>query len=170
MFGHLLCISSTQTLPIDSTSNFFVLVSQINPRDERSGNRDKDQHAYCTYYLNFVLRMIVAISYIDSPHTVHMVLSNDPRLPQTKNSINLQILLSLTMSMMSISTIKQPNWRMLILFAQTRNALVYLNQSFSLGSWTLDSRAFDQVSNNKDIFSSLITTSALLIVTLVNGS
>ena len=38
VFARLLCISSTQTLPSDSTSDSFVLVSQTNLRGGRSNN------------------------------------------------------------------------------------------------------------------------------------
>ena len=39
VFARLLCLSSTQTLPSDSTSDSSVLVSQTNLRGGRSGNR-----------------------------------------------------------------------------------------------------------------------------------
>ena len=49
VFARLLRISSTQTLPSDSTSNSFVLVSQTNPRGGCSGNWGRGQHPHCTY-------------------------------------------------------------------------------------------------------------------------
>ena len=49
VFAHLLRISSTQTLPSDSTSDFSVLVSQTNPRGGRSGNRSRRKRLHCTY-------------------------------------------------------------------------------------------------------------------------
>ena len=50
VFAHLLCISSTQTLPSDNTSDSSVLVSQTNSRGGRSGNRGRGQCPHCTYY------------------------------------------------------------------------------------------------------------------------
>ena len=47
--ARLLCISSTQTLPSDSTSDSSVLVSQTNLRGGRSGNRSRGQRPHCTY-------------------------------------------------------------------------------------------------------------------------
>ena len=41
VFACLLCISSTQTLPSDSTLDFSLLVSQTNPWGGRSGNRSR---------------------------------------------------------------------------------------------------------------------------------
>ena len=49
MFSRLLRISSTQTLPSDSTSDSSVLVSQTNLRGGRSGNRSRGQRPHCTY-------------------------------------------------------------------------------------------------------------------------
>ena len=49
VFARLLRISSTQTLPSDSISDFSVLVSQTNPRGGRSGNRGRGQRPHCTY-------------------------------------------------------------------------------------------------------------------------
>ena len=49
VFARLLRISSTQTLPSDSTSYSSVLVSQTNPRGGRSGNRGRGQRPHYTY-------------------------------------------------------------------------------------------------------------------------
>ena len=49
VFARLLRISSTQTLPSNSTSDSSVLVSQTNPRVGRSGNRSRGQRPHCTY-------------------------------------------------------------------------------------------------------------------------
>ena len=50
--------------------------------------------------------------------------------------------------------------------AQTYNASIYLTHS--LGPWILDSNAFDHLSGNKDIFSSLTITSPAPMITLAN--
>ena len=52
--------------------------------------------------------------------------------------------------------------------AQTGNASAYLTHS--LGPWILDSGAFDHLSGNKDLFSSLTITSPLPKITLANGT
>ncbi|RVW25904.1 hypothetical protein CK203_111333 [Vitis vinifera] len=49
VFACLLRISSTQTLPFDSTSDSSVLVSQTSSRGGRSGTRGRGQHPHCTY-------------------------------------------------------------------------------------------------------------------------
>ena len=50
--------------------------------------------------------------------------------------------------------------------AQTGNISTYLTHS--LGPWILDSSAFDHLSGNKDLFSSLTITSPLPMITLAN--
>ena len=49
VFARLLRISSTQTLPFDSTSDSSVLVSQTSSRGGRSGTRGRGQRPHCTY-------------------------------------------------------------------------------------------------------------------------
>ncbi|RVW92497.1 Retrovirus-related Pol polyprotein from transposon RE1 [Vitis vinifera] len=104
VFDRLLRISSTQTLPSDSTSDSSVLSS-------------------------------------DSP------------LPQPPSSSASQT------SQAFIASVAQPD-----------NASTCLTHTSSLGPWILDSGAFDHLSGNKDLFSSITTTSALPTVTLANGS
>ena len=49
VFARLLRISSTQTLPSDSTPDSSVLVSQTNLRGGCNGNRSRGQPPHCTY-------------------------------------------------------------------------------------------------------------------------
>ncbi|RVX22062.1 Retrovirus-related Pol polyprotein from transposon RE1 [Vitis vinifera] len=53
--------------------------------------------------------------------------------------------------------------------AQPGNASACLTHTSSLGPWILDSGASDHLSGNKDLFSSITTTSALPNVTLAKG-
>ena len=48
VFARLLRISSTQTLPYDSPSSSYVLVSHTNLRGGRSGNQSRGQRPHCT--------------------------------------------------------------------------------------------------------------------------
>ncbi|RVW76735.1 hypothetical protein CK203_047584 [Vitis vinifera] len=131
VFARLLRISSTQTLPSDSTSDSSVLVSQTTSRGGRSGTR-------VTWR---------------PPRTAHMAQSSDSPLPQPPSSSASQT------SQASIASVAQPG-----------NASACLTHTSSLGPWILDSGASDHLSGNKDLFSSITTTSALPTVTLANGS
>ena len=82
-----------------------------------------------------------------------MAQSSDSPLPQTSSSFASQT------SQASIASVAQPD-----------NASACLTHTSSLGPWILDSGASDHLFGNKDLFSSITTTSALPIVTLANGS
>ena len=69
--------------------------------------------------------------------------------------------------MHTLIALKHPNLHPTCV-AQTGNASACLSHSY--GPWILDSRAFDHLFGNKDIFSSLTFTSPLPMVTLANGS
>ncbi|RVW97213.1 Retrovirus-related Pol polyprotein from transposon RE1 [Vitis vinifera] len=87
------------------------------------------------------------------PRTAHMAQSSDSPLPQPPSSSASQT------SQASIASVAQPG-----------NASACLTHTSSLGPWILDSGASDHLSGNKDLFSSITTTSDLPTVTLANGS
>ena len=79
-----------------------------------------------------------------------MAQSSDSPLPQPPSS---------SASQASVASVAQPS-----------NASTCLTHTSSLRPWILDSRASDHLSGNKDLFSSITTTSTLPNVTLANGS
>ncbi|RVW88769.1 Retrovirus-related Pol polyprotein from transposon RE1 [Vitis vinifera] len=87
------------------------------------------------------------------PRTAHMAQSSDSPLPQPPSSSASQT------SQAFIASVAQPG-----------NASACLTHTSSLGPWILDSGASDHLSGNKDLFSSITTTSDLPTVTLANGS
>ncbi|RVW44892.1 Retrovirus-related Pol polyprotein from transposon RE2 [Vitis vinifera] len=101
--------------------------------------------------INLVTLAIVAISYMDDLLALPMwAQSSDSPLPQPPSS---------SASQASVASVAQPG-----------NASACLTHTSSLGPWILDSGASDHLSGNKDLFSSITTTSALPNVTLANGS
>ncbi|RVX08874.1 Retrovirus-related Pol polyprotein from transposon RE2 [Vitis vinifera] len=154
VFARLFRISSTQTLSSDSASDSSVLVSQTTSRGGRSGTRGRGQRPHCTYCnkLGHTRDRCYQL-HGRPPRTAHMAQSSDSPLPQPPSSSASQT------SQASIASVAQPG-----------NASACLTQTSSLGPWILDSRACDHLSGNKDLFSSITTTSALPTVTLANGS
>ncbi|RVW51840.1 hypothetical protein CK203_085746 [Vitis vinifera] len=154
VFARLLRLSSTQTLPSDSASDFSVLVSQTTSRGGRSGTRGRGQRPHCTYCnkLGHTRDRCYQL-HGRPPRTAHMAQSSDSPLPQLPSSSASQT------SQASIASVAQPS-----------NASACLTHTSSLGPWILDSGASDHLSGNKDLFSSITTTSDLPTVTLANGS
>ncbi|RVW72247.1 Retrovirus-related Pol polyprotein from transposon TNT 1-94 [Vitis vinifera] len=154
VFARLLRLSSTQTLPSASASDSSVLVSHTTSRGGRSGTRGRGQRPHCTYCnkLGHTRDRCYQL-HGRPPRTAHMAQSSDSPLPQPLSSSASQT------SQASIASVAQPG-----------NASACLTHTSSLGPWILDSGASDHLSGNKDLFSSITTTSDLPTVTLANGS
>ncbi|KAL6323576.1 hypothetical protein AAG906_039164 [Vitis piasezkii] len=139
------------TLPSDNTSNSSVLVSQTNSRGGHSGNRGRGQRPHCTYCNKLGHTR-------DRCYQLH---GRPPRIAHVA-----QVFPSLTVNMMTISAIRPPSH----FCCPNGNTSACLTHTSSLGPWILDSGASDHISGNKDLFSSITTTSALPTITLANGS
>ncbi|RVW21065.1 Retrovirus-related Pol polyprotein from transposon TNT 1-94 [Vitis vinifera] len=154
VFARLLRISSTQTLPSDSISDSSVLVSHTTSRGGRSGNRGRGQRPHCTYCNKHGhTRDRCYQLHGRPPRTAHVAQSSDSQLPQPPSSSASQA------SQAFVASVAQPG-----------NASTCLTHTSSLGPWFLDSGASDHLSGNKDLFSSITTTSDLPTITLANGS
>ncbi|RVX21698.1 Retrovirus-related Pol polyprotein from transposon RE2 [Vitis vinifera] len=171
VFARLLHISSTQTLPSDNTSDSSVLVSQTNSRGGRSGNRGRGQHPHCTYCNKLGnTRDRCYQLHGRPPRSAHVAKSYDPQPPQPPSSSTSQGI-SLTDSEYDDYLRYQATKSASVAsVAQIGNVFTCLTHTSSLGPRILDSGTSDHISGNKDLFSSITTTSALPTVTLANGS
>ncbi|RVW22242.1 Retrovirus-related Pol polyprotein from transposon TNT 1-94 [Vitis vinifera] len=117
----------------------------------RSGTRGRGQRPHCTYCnkLGHTRDRCYQL-HGRPPRTAHVVQSFASPLPQPPSSSSSQAF---------VASVAQPD-----------NASACLTHTSSLGPWILDSRASDHLSGNKDLFSSITTTSTLPNVTLANGS
>ena len=109
VFTRLLCISSTQTLSSDSTSDSSVLVSQTNPRGGRSSGVE-DNVLTAPIAISLATLVIVVISYMDGLPALptwpsHLILSR----PSLRAHPHLRVFPSLLMSIMTIFAIRQPS-------------------------------------------------------------
>ena len=168
VFARLLCISSTQTLPSDSTSDSSVLVSQTNPRGGHNANRGRGKRPHCTYCnkLGHTLDRSYQL-HGRPPRTAHVPQSSSSHPPQPPSSSTSQ---GIPPTNSEYDDYLRYQTTKSAFVAQTGNASAYLTHTSSLRPWILDSGASDHISGNKDIFSSITTTFTLPTVTLANGS
>ncbi|KAJ9697586.1 hypothetical protein PVL29_009423 [Vitis rotundifolia] len=155
VFACLLRISSTQTLSSDNTSDSSVLVSQTNSRGGRSGNRGRGQCPHCTYCNKLGHTR-------DQCYQLHGRPPRTTHPPSSSTSQGISLIDSEYDQAIKSASIAS--------VVQIGNASACLIHTSSLGPWILDSGASNHISSNKDLFSSITTTSALLTVTLSNGS
>ncbi|RVW55663.1 Retrovirus-related Pol polyprotein from transposon RE2 [Vitis vinifera] len=147
VFARLLHISSTQTLPSDNTSDSSVLVSQLTLEED----------AVVTEVEANILIAPIAISLATLVIVLSVTWAASPQCPRG-NEYDDYLRYQATKSA-SVASV-----------AQIGNAFTCLTHTSSLGPRILDSGTSDHISGNKDLFSSITTTSALPTVTLANGS
>ncbi|RVW77180.1 Retrovirus-related Pol polyprotein from transposon RE2 [Vitis vinifera] len=134
VFARLLRISSTQTLPSDNTSDSSMLVSQLTLEEDSVVTEVEANVLIAPIAISLATLVIAVISYMGGL----------PALPTWPSH--------LILSRLSLQA--PPHLR-------TGNASACLTHTSSLGPWILDSGASDHISGNKDLFSSITTTSVL---------
>ena len=127
VFARLLHISSSQTLSSDTTSDSSVLVSQTNPRGGRSGNWGRGQRPHCTYYnkLGHTRDRCYQL-HGRPPRTTHVAQSFNSQPPSLRAPSHLRVFPPLTVSMMTIFTIRQPSQLLLLLLPKPVMPLIAL--------------------------------------------
>ena len=112
VFARLLRISSTQTLPSNSTSDSSVLVSQTNLRGRRSANRNRGQRPHCTYCnkLGHTRDRCYQL-HGRPPRAAHVAQSSDSdsQLPKLRAPPHLRVFPPLTVSIITIFAIRRPS-------------------------------------------------------------
>ncbi|RVX07541.1 hypothetical protein CK203_025103 [Vitis vinifera] len=148
-----------------------LLFSQTNSQGGHSGNRGRGQRPHCTYCNKFDHTHDRCYQlHGRPPSTAPVAQSSDPQSPQPPSSSTSQGI-SLTDSEYDDYLLYQATKSVFVAsVTQTSNTSACLTHTSSLGPWILDSGTSDLISSNKDLFSSIITTSALPTVTLANGS
>ena len=99
-----------------------------------------------------------------------MAQSSDPRSPQPPSSSTSQGIFLTDSEYDDYLRYQATKSASVASVAQTGSASACLTHTSPLEPWILDYDASDHIFGNKDLFSSITTTSALLTVTLANGS
>ncbi|RVW90294.1 Retrovirus-related Pol polyprotein from transposon RE1 [Vitis vinifera] len=99
-----------------------------------------------------------------------MAQSSDPQLPQPPSSSTSQGIFLTDSEYDDYLRYQATKSASVASVAQTGNTSACLTHTSSLRPWILNSGASDHILGNKDLFSSITTTSALPTVTLANGS
>ncbi|RVW98399.1 hypothetical protein CK203_026795 [Vitis vinifera] len=163
------------------TDKFFMVLTLIGLRPDLESVRDQILASPSVPSLDDVFARLLRLSSTQTlstdvtwtpSRTAHIAQSFDPLLsrPDSTASSTSQSI-TLTGSDYDAYLRYQATTSASVAFvAQTGNVFVCFTQSPSLGPWIIDSGASDHISGNKNIFSSITTTSTLPTVTLANGS
>ncbi|KAL6321521.1 hypothetical protein AAG906_019701 [Vitis piasezkii] len=144
------------------TTDFFMVLTLIGLRPNLETVRDHILGSSSVSSLNDVFAHLLRIS---STQTLPSDNTSDSSISSTSQGIFLTD--SEDDDYLRYQATKSTS---VVFVAQTGNASACLTHTSSLGPWILDSGTSDHISGNKDLFSSITTTSALLTVTLANGS
>ncbi|RVW97054.1 Retrovirus-related Pol polyprotein from transposon RE1 [Vitis vinifera] len=162
------------------TGKFFMVLTLIGLRPDLESVRDQIVvHQYhhwmmCSLvsYASPLLKPFRLMLHGRPPHTVHIAQSSDPLLsrPDSAASSTSQSITLTGSDYDAYLRYQAATSASVASVSQTGNVFICFTQSPSLGPWILNSGASDHISGNKHLFSSITTTSALLTVTLANGS